>query len=151
MAFNILFICTGNTCRSPMAEAFLKERLPPHKKGAYEISSAGTRAMDGLLASESAVIVMKEKDIDLMAHKSRTLNENMMQKADLILALSDTHKEYVGRMYPDAAKKTFLLSEYADKNNPPHNITDPIGSDLAMYRKARDEIDRYIKMIAEKM
>lgn len=134
-----------------MAEMLLKKYLPSKKKGAYEISSAGTGAMDGLPASWSALAVMKENGIDLTAHKSRALNENMAQKADLILALSDTHKEYVSRMFPDAAKKTFLLSEYADKNSPPHNITDPIGSDLAMYRQARDEIERYVKMIAEKM
>jgi protein-tyrosine-phosphatase len=151
MAINILFVCSGNTCRSPMAEAMLKSKLPEEIKSAYLITSAGTEALEGLPATAHAAQAMHEEGIDLSAHRSRPITERLIERADLILALSRQHREFIETNFPEASGKTFLFAEYADKSAKGIGIPDPIGGPLEDYRHIRDRIKEYILRLVAKM
>jgi protein-tyrosine phosphatase len=94
---------------------------------------------------------MRELHIDISGHRARQLTGKIVESADLILALSKSHKSYIKDHFPEALNKTYLLSEYADKDGPAAGIADPIGSDKTTYRNCRDEIQKYILMITEKI
>jgi len=151
MTFNVLFLCTGNTCRSPMAEALMRQSVPAGRKERFDISSAGTSAAPGDPASPGAAEVMAELGIDLSGHRARPLSAALVEKADLILALSDPQKAFIREKHPSASGKTYLLSEYADKAGKHESIADPLGGDPEVYRQARDLIHKYVLMIAEKI
>jgi protein-tyrosine-phosphatase len=102
--FRVLFICTGNSCRSPMAEGILKKMLRENKVDDFEVSSAGISAPSGVPASLFTMEVSKTRNVDLSQHRSRQLNKQILKKADLILAMSDEHLEYVRRMDKNALK-----------------------------------------------
>lgn len=106
----VLFVCTGNTCRSSMAAALAKAML---KGEQVEVLSAGTSAEDGFPASTEAIRVMAEEGIDLHGHRTRRLSREMAEKADLILTMTLLQKEQVLRLVPEAQGKVFTLKEYA--------------------------------------
>lgn len=119
----IIFVCTGNTCRSPMAEGYLKS-----KKGAgYEIISRGLSA-DGGPAAENGVAVMKEAGIDISSHLSRQLSYDDLEGADAIVCMSASHAELLEALGIDKLK-IFVLG-----------INDPFGGDMDTYRTCRNEI-----------
>lgn len=151
MGINILFVCTGNTCRSPMAAGLLKHLLEDRNKQSYVITSAGTHTLPGMPASAHAIQVMQEQGIDISTHKSAVLDGNISEKADLILALTNGHADFIRDHFPASTGKTFVLSEYARKTGNPTDIADPAGGDLEDYRKTRDQIQEYLKLIVNKM
>jgi protein-tyrosine phosphatase len=151
MAFNVLFVCTGNTCRSPMAAGLLTHLLPDEKKAKYKAVSAGTLALRGQPASGPTVQVMQELGINISEHRSQPLSAALTEKADLVLALSGEHAEIIRESFPEAARKTFLLSEYADKTAGPVDIPDPMGRPIETYRLVRDRIREYVSKILKKM
>jgi protein-tyrosine phosphatase len=150
IVFEVLFVCTGNTCRSPMAEALLQNQLSFSKRKKYSISSAGTNATGSSHASILATEAMQAINIDISGHKSRQLTNEMVDRADLILALSETHAESVRGSYPKTEGKVFLLSDYSGMNKG-SSISDPFGSDLDTYITTRDEISAHTSLIAAKM
>jgi protein-tyrosine-phosphatase len=150
MSLKIFFICTGNTCRSPMAEGFLKHQLAPHRRPSYTVLSAGIHALDGMPVAGNSVKVMLEKGIDISGHFSRYLRPSDVQEADLILTMTRNQKEYLVSLEPLERSKFFQLSEYAVKNAGV-DIPDPVGQDLDTYRSCRDLIDKYITILADKI
>jgi protein-tyrosine phosphatase len=134
----ILFVCTGNICRSPMAEGFLKERLEREGLlGIYEVRSAGLLAVEEAQVSSFAVQVMAEKGIDISHHRSHNLTLDDVEKADLILAMTRAHAEAIRFEFPKHKWKVYLLSEMVGRS---YDIPDPYGGSFFEYRVCADEI-----------
>ncbi len=110
--------CTGNTCRSSMAEGILKRKLEHTLggRGRFCVTSAGLSAFDGSPASDEAIRVMKEKGIDIASHRAKSVSREMVNDADLILVMTLTHKRTVLDRFPDAQGKVFTLKEYVSKD-----------------------------------
>jgi protein-tyrosine-phosphatase len=144
----ILFVCTGNTCRSPMAEAIARH-LAAERGVAVTVSSAGTSAWDGAAASDGALLVGIERRLDLNAHRSRQLGPERVAEADLILAMGPHHIERILAL--GGAGKAHLLTDYADRSSAGRAITDPFGGDLEIYRATADELERLIAKILDRV
>lgn len=133
----VLVVCTGNTCRSPMAAGWLNRKLAD--KG-WIAESAGVAAWGGSPASPEAVDAMREIGVDISAHRSRRLTQAMADGADIILAATEAHRQDILGKCPGAAPKTFLLDSFGAA--PPRDIADPVGLSLDVYRHVRTELVR---------
>lgn len=149
MSKSVLFVCTGNTCRSVMAEGLLRKLL--EGKPQVEVVSAGTSVYDGKKAADNTVSVMKEEGIDVSNHLTRQLTDDIINKSDLIFAMEERHKDYIIRRVPKAADKAYLLRIFAKPDAPgiEVNIPDPIGMDISYYRHIRDLIKECVVRVAK--
>lgn len=146
--FHILFVCSGNSCRSPMAEGLLREKLPRRFRDMVKIFSAGTLGIDGMPATEHAQTVIAEHLGDIIDHRSQGLQRQMLASADLILAMSTEHVEFIEEHYPQFRSKVHLLKQFAHEQPPEDaDIDDPIGCDLDTYRECADIIDQELERI----
>lgn len=139
---NIIFICTGNTCRSPMAEGLFRAHGGEEKTGLAAVS-AGLFTQDGIPASENAVTAAKELGADISAHRSRMLTHEMAQSARYLVCMTGAHYDRVCEMFPDCADKVFTLTQ--------RDVSDPFGGDLETYRRAAAEIDAGVRSIIERL
>ena len=146
-----MFVCTGNTCRSPMAEGMFEKKLAEKldcdidylEKIGYKVVSAGTMGMVGVAASIEAVAACAERKVDISGHVSRALSRELIEQSDLIFAMSAAHRERVIDFEPSAAEKCILLVEAAD-------IPDPIGQSRQVYDECAEIIEEAItKRISE--
>ena len=144
----ILFVCTGNTCRSPMAEYYAKEYIKEHNLNEIEVDSAGINAATGERASPEAVKVMQEEGIDITDHKSKMLMEADIEENDLVFTMTNSHKEVIRDMYGD--ENVHTLKNYI-KSCEDCDILDPYGYGIEKYRKTRDEIKEAVKKLLEKL
>jgi protein-tyrosine-phosphatase len=140
---NILFVCTGNTCRSPMAEVIMRHALEERGVAEITVSSAGTGAFEGAPASEGAYLVALEHGLDLSAHRARRLNPKLIADAEMILTMSAHHRDRVHDL--GGHGKVFLLGAYAGKKGEDAAVNDPYGASLDEYRVTFDELDRLIQ------
>ncbi|NLY77156.1 MAG: low molecular weight protein arginine phosphatase [Tissierellia bacterium] len=145
---NILFVCTGNTCRSPMAEALMK-KLAEEKGIQVNVRSAGIYALDGQRASEEAVHVMEEEGIDISDHRANLLYRNLVEESHLILTMSRSHKEQLLSKYGFLKGKVFTLKEYAYSVE--EDIEDPFGRSIRAYQKAKREIKDALKEVIKRL
>ncbi|WP_077215073.1 low molecular weight protein arginine phosphatase [Bacillus dakarensis] len=141
----ILFVCTGNTCRSPMAEAILKSKGIP----GIEVKSAGVFAANGASASQHTQTVLKEQNIT-HDHRSSMLTEESVNWATYILTMTWSHKDSINNMFPMAAGKTFTLKEFAEGDSY-GDISDPFGGPLELYRQTYKELHDIIDKIIKKI
>jgi protein-tyrosine phosphatase len=139
----LVLVCTGNTCRSPMAEALLRKRLAERlgcsieelDEGRAFVSSAGISAGLGGRSAPEAIEVMREQGLDLSAHQSQPLSDTIVRQADLILAMTRSHRETIVQHWPEAAERTLLLRPDG------RDICDPIGTSVEVYRECARQID----------
>jgi len=136
----ILLVCTGNTCRSAIAEGLMKRMVSQRGIVGLEVISAGISASYGREPDPLAVLAMNEEDVDISSHRSQPLTLDLVQEADLILTMTESHRSYILSRMPQIRSKVFLLKEFAgiDDGNP--NINDPCGSFLGNYLSCAGEI-----------
>lgn len=149
---NIMFICTGNVCRSPMAHAYMQKKIKDLKKdNEYIISSCGTHAIKNQGATDNAIEVMKKYEVDLTNHKATRIEDSDIINFDLIFALTENHKSQILKNYPSLNNKVFTLKEYVNRDEKYIDIDDPWGLDIVIYeatsRNIVNSIDKLIEMI----
>ena len=139
----ILFVCTGNICRSPMAEGIFRAAVKG--RGDYRVVSAGLGAMDGQAPSVNSVKAVRELGIDITSQRSQMITPELVDEADYIFGMTHSHIDTIMMLYPQAAEKTFLLREFDETLEVfEKDISDPIGGDLEVYINCRDQIEQGI-------
>ena len=129
----VLFICTGNTCRSPMAKALLEKLIQQKsRQDFYEVDSVGLFAVDGLSASQEAIEVLRHENVDLTSHQSQSIVDQIVNWADIIITMTKNHYEQLLDLYPAANDRVFTFSELAGLTE--SDVTDPYGQGQAAYQ-----------------
>lgn len=134
----IIFVCTGNVCRSPMAVGLMRQRLASEgQSGQHRVCSAGVWALDGQSASDSAIAVMAERGIDISDHVSHTITADDVARADVILVMTRDQADLIRNTWPQYAWKTYCLSDLGRQRK---DIDDPYGKPIGAYRACADLI-----------
>lgn len=138
--YTILFVCTGNTCRSPMAEAALRVLLEKERPGKFKVISAGITAPTGFPATKFAAEAVKLWDGTLRDHSSQPMTRALAETVDLIIGMSPEHVREILRLSPAAVEKTYLLKNFPQSGTEGEGVDDPIGLSPDRYNQTFLEI-----------
>ncbi len=145
---NILFVCTGNTCRSPMAQALLEDKAKNLGLD-IKVKSAGIFALDGQSASRGAIEALKADGIDISSHRASPIYKDLLEEADLILTMSVSHKEALLSKYDFIKGKVYTLKEYSYGIE--EDVMDPFGGNLYVYKNTKEEIEKALKEVIRQL
>jgi len=145
----ILFVCTGNSCRSVMAEGLLRHLLQKKGRNDIQVLSAGVSTIGGMEPTPETVEVMNSMGVDVSGHISQPVTPDLIRHADIIFCMEEFHKEWILSGAPDAAPKTHLLKTFqVSQSMKDANIPDPIGRPKEVYESClmtiRDAVDRVV-------
>ncbi|MCL4233105.1 MAG: low molecular weight phosphotyrosine protein phosphatase [Deltaproteobacteria bacterium] len=144
----VLLICTGNICRSPMAEGILRAKLEEHGAEDITVESAGTHG--GAIAEPSppAVDVCLESGIDISSHRSRLLTGEMLREADLVLFMDAGHENWIARKHADLSPKAWPITAFRSDRYRNAEVADPYGMPTSYYRRTYEMLDSSLEPIA---
>jgi protein-tyrosine-phosphatase len=145
----IIFVCTGNTCRSALAEGIARREAIERGLIDFEVSSAGTSAWNGAPASDGGVLVALEHGVDLTGHRARQLTREIVQENDVILVMGPHHLERAEALGGEG--KAHLLTHYAAHGSSDRAVSDPFGGDLEVYRATYEELEKEIKRVFDRI
>jgi protein-tyrosine-phosphatase len=140
----ILIVCTGNTCRSPMAAALMREMLDEEE---YDVKSAGLAAIFNMGASVPAIKLMKKEGIDISQHTTTMLSGEMLEEADVVFVMSESHRSGITGWFKNSQDKVHLLREFDKVRDDPFypDVPDPAGGGIETYKDCLKIIRRSIK------
>lgn len=148
----VLFVCTGNSCRSVMAEGLFR-KMAKERGLEIEARSCGTSALEGIGASIETIRVMKTAGSDVGGHRGQKIGPDLIEKADIIFVMQIAHRDYVNALFPDAKDRTYLLSDFyhGDKRDFPQGVPDPIGMGADFYQNVLEVIRKSLEAVFERL
>ncbi|HRH98355.1 MAG TPA: low molecular weight protein arginine phosphatase [Prosthecobacter sp.] len=140
---NVLFVCTGNTCRSPMAEALFRELV--RERADYQVASAGVAAAPGMPASKHTTALLTDRGLDLSGFQSRMLDREVLEQATHVFAMSSHHMAAIADEFPEQVDKIYLVSEFAAEDDlRGKDVSDPFGQGRSAYEETLRDLERML-------